>query len=87
MTSNFGAKPCFLSGLRISRSAARVSRQFGVGFALGAAFFNQGADLRCRRTRFPEKSGFARESVLRRWLLHPNISDEPHDCYSYTRVL
>ena len=26
MTSNFGVKPCFLSSLRISRSAARLSR-------------------------------------------------------------
>jgi len=28
-TSNFGAKPCFLSSLRISRSAARLSRGAG----------------------------------------------------------
>jgi hypothetical protein len=27
VTSNFGAKRCFLSNLRISRSAARVSRR------------------------------------------------------------
>jgi hypothetical protein len=27
MTSNFGAKPCFLSSLRISRSAARPSHR------------------------------------------------------------
>ena len=27
VTSNFGAKPCFLSSLRISRSAARLSRR------------------------------------------------------------
>jgi ribosomal-protein-alanine N-acetyltransferase len=36
--------------------------------------------------RVLEKSGFVREGVLRRWLLHPNISDEPRDCYSYARV-
>ena len=36
--------------------------------------------------RVLEKSGFAREGVLRRWLVHPNISDEPRDCYSYARV-
>jgi hypothetical protein len=29
---------------------------------------------------------FIREGLLRRWLLHPNISDEPRDCYSYARV-
>jgi hypothetical protein len=27
-----------------------------------------------------------REGLLRRWLVHPNISDEPRDCYSYARV-
>ena len=36
--------------------------------------------------RVLEKSGFAREGVLRRWLVHPNITDEPRDCYSYARV-
>jgi RimJ/RimL family protein N-acetyltransferase len=30
--------------------------------------------------RVLEKSGFIREGLLRRWLLHPNISDEPRDC-------
>jgi ribosomal-protein-alanine N-acetyltransferase len=33
--------------------------------------------------RVMEKSGMTREGVLRRWLLHPNVSDEPRDCYSY----
>jgi ribosomal-protein-alanine N-acetyltransferase len=33
-----------------------------------------------------EKSGFVREGLLRRWLVHPNISDEPRDCYSYCCV-
>ena len=36
--------------------------------------------------RVLEKSGFIREGLLRRWLLHPNISDEPRDCFSYARV-
>ena len=36
--------------------------------------------------RVLEKSGFVREGLLRRWLVHPNISDEPRDCYSYARV-
>jgi [ribosomal protein S5]-alanine N-acetyltransferase len=36
--------------------------------------------------RVLEKSGFVREGVLHRWLLHPNISDEPRDCYSYARM-
>ena len=29
--------------------------------------------------RVLEKSGFVREGLLRRWLIHPNISDEPRD--------
>jgi RimJ/RimL family protein N-acetyltransferase len=36
--------------------------------------------------RVLEKSGFIREGLLRRWLLHPNISQEPRDCYIYARV-
>jgi [ribosomal protein S5]-alanine N-acetyltransferase len=36
--------------------------------------------------RVLEKSGFVREGLLRRWLLHPNISEEPRDCYSSARV-
>ena len=36
--------------------------------------------------RLLEKAGFLREGLLRRWLVHPNISDEPRDCYSYARV-
>jgi RimJ/RimL family protein N-acetyltransferase len=36
--------------------------------------------------RVLEKAGFLREGLLRRWLIHPNISDEPRDCYSYARV-
>ena len=36
--------------------------------------------------RVLEKSGFVREGLLRRWLVHPNISDDPRDCYSYVRL-
>ena len=36
--------------------------------------------------RVLEKSGFVREGVLRRWMMHPNVSNEPRDCYSYARV-
>ena len=36
--------------------------------------------------RVLEKAGFAREGLLHRWLVHPNISDEPRDCYSYALV-
>jgi ribosomal-protein-alanine N-acetyltransferase len=36
--------------------------------------------------RVMEKAGLTREAVLRRWALHPNVSDEPRDCFSYARV-
>jgi RimJ/RimL family protein N-acetyltransferase len=33
--------------------------------------------------RVMEKAGLAREGILRRWLVHPNLSLEPRDCFSY----
>ena len=33
--------------------------------------------------RVMEKAGLRREGVLRRWLVHPNISSEPRDCVSF----
>ena len=36
--------------------------------------------------RVMEKAGLVREGLLRRWLVHPAISDEPRDCFSYARV-
>lgn len=33
--------------------------------------------------RVMEKAGLAREGLLRRWLVHPNLGPEPRDCYSY----
>jgi RimJ/RimL family protein N-acetyltransferase len=36
--------------------------------------------------RVMEKAGLVREGILRRWLMHPNVSDEPRDCLSYARV-
>lgn len=36
--------------------------------------------------RVMEKSGMHREGILRRWLVHPNISAEPRDCVSYAIV-
>ena len=33
--------------------------------------------------RVLEKVGMQREGVLRRQIVHPNISDEPRDCYCY----
>lgn len=36
--------------------------------------------------RVLEKVGMQREGVLRRQIVHPNISDEPRDCYCYAAV-
>ncbi len=36
--------------------------------------------------RVLEKSGMQREGVLRRWIVLPNISNQPRDCYCYARV-
>lgn len=33
--------------------------------------------------RVMEKSGLVRDGVLPRWVVHPNISDQPRDCFSY----
>jgi ribosomal-protein-alanine N-acetyltransferase len=33
--------------------------------------------------RVMEKAGLEREGILRRWLVHPNVSGEPRDCFSY----
>ena len=36
--------------------------------------------------RVLEKAGMQREGVLRRYILHPNISSEPRDVYCYATV-
>ncbi|HWB53675.1 MAG TPA: GNAT family N-acetyltransferase [Tepidisphaeraceae bacterium] len=36
--------------------------------------------------RVLEKAGMEREGLLRRWLVHPNISAEPRDCLVYAKV-
>jgi [ribosomal protein S5]-alanine N-acetyltransferase len=33
--------------------------------------------------RVMEKVGMQREGVLKRWFIHPNVSEEPRDCYCY----
>ncbi|MBI4526736.1 MAG: GNAT family N-acetyltransferase [Deltaproteobacteria bacterium] len=33
--------------------------------------------------RVLEKAGMEREGLLRRWSIHPNVSDEPRDSYCY----
>lgn len=36
--------------------------------------------------RVLEKAGMTREGLLRRYIIHPNITDEPRDCYMYAVV-
>jgi ribosomal-protein-alanine N-acetyltransferase len=36
--------------------------------------------------RVLERVGMDREGVLRRWLVHPNVGDEPRDCFCYAIV-
>jgi ribosomal-protein-alanine N-acetyltransferase len=37
-------------------------------------------------TRVMDKAGMQKEGILRRFMLHPNISTEPRDCYCYSIV-
>ena len=32
-----------------------------------------------------EKSGMKREGILRRYLTHPNVSNEPRNCFVYAK--
>jgi RimJ/RimL family protein N-acetyltransferase len=36
--------------------------------------------------RVMEKAGLVREGLLRRWLIHPTIGNQPRDCFVYARV-
>ena len=36
--------------------------------------------------RVMEKAGMQREGLLRKYIVHPNISDEPRDSYMYAIV-
>lgn len=36
--------------------------------------------------RVMEKAGMAREGLLRRWHVAPNLSAEPRDCFAYAKV-
>ncbi len=36
--------------------------------------------------RVMEKIGMQREGILRRWILHPNVSSEPRDVFCYSIV-
>jgi [ribosomal protein S5]-alanine N-acetyltransferase len=36
--------------------------------------------------RVMEKVGMTRDGLLRRWIMHPNVSDEPPDCFSFAKI-
>lgn len=36
--------------------------------------------------RVLEKVGMSREGVLRRWIIHPQLGQEPRDCYCFAKV-
>jgi len=36
--------------------------------------------------RVLEKACWTREGILRRWIIHPNISATPRDCYCFARI-
>jgi RimJ/RimL family protein N-acetyltransferase len=39
-----------------------------------------------KSARVLERLGMLQEGVLRRWIIHPNISPEPRDSFCYARV-
>lgn len=36
--------------------------------------------------RVMEKAGMQKEGILRKWILHPQVSDTPRDCYCYSII-
>jgi [ribosomal protein S5]-alanine N-acetyltransferase len=75
------ARPYWGSGLMTEAlsEVARWAMRQGDIWRLGAV-----CDVENRASaRVMEKAGLAREGILRRWLVHPNISGEPRDCFSY----
>ena len=36
--------------------------------------------------RVMQKVGFTREGLLARWSVHPNVSGEPRDCFSFSKI-
>ena len=36
--------------------------------------------------RLLERNGFHQEGILRKWSVHPNVSDVPRDCYCYAKT-
>ena len=36
--------------------------------------------------RVLEKAGMTQEGILRKWIIHPNVSNQPRDCFCYAIV-
>jgi ribosomal-protein-alanine N-acetyltransferase len=51
-------------------------------FRIGSVCDTENAGSR----RVMEKAGLTQDGLLRRWLVHPNISERPRDCFSYANV-
>ena len=78
------ARPFWGRGLTtevLTAAAQWAMRQDGI-WRIGAI-----CDVENRASaRVMEKSGLQREGILRRWIIHPNVSAEPRDCFSYAMV-
>jgi ribosomal-protein-alanine N-acetyltransferase len=96
-----GAMDLRLQGFRAEIGYALARDAWGQGFASEAAWALVDWALRqpglyrvwavCdvdnpASGRVLEKAGMVREGLLRRWSMHPNVSDEPRDCWCYARV-
>jgi ribosomal-protein-alanine N-acetyltransferase len=72
----------------------------GIGYVLARPYWNKGyitepdiyrvfatCDIEnLASVRAMEKVGMQREGILRKYIVHPNISDEPRDAYMYAIV-
>jgi RimJ/RimL family protein N-acetyltransferase len=90
-----------IEGHRADIGFALAKRNWGNGYMTEAAqaivdwAFKQDGIFRvwafCDRenrssARVLEKVGMRREGVLRRWAIHPSLSEEPRDCYVFAKV-
>ena len=71
-TGTDGALWVTVDGADVHQVAARISAVCDVD-NIGSA-------------RAMEKAGLVREGLLRRLMIHPNVSDEPRDCFGYAIV-
>lgn len=90
-----------IDGHKMDLGYALAKRSWGQGYASEAVqavvdwAFRQGEIFRvwavcyvenAASARVLEKVGMQREGRLRRWNMHPNVGDEPGDCYCYSIV-